>query len=42
MLESFDKKLGEISVARFLLLLISVQLLFAAIAYTFSGYFASN
>lgn len=39
MLETFDKKLGEISLARFLLLLFAVHLLFAAAAYLASNAF---
>jgi hypothetical protein len=42
MLESFDKKLGEISLARFMLLLFAVHLLFAAVAYLASSAFSSN
>jgi hypothetical protein len=33
MLESFERKLGEITVLRFLMLMLALQLLFASAAY---------
>jgi len=42
MLESFEKKLGEITVLRFLMLMLALQILLASVAYLISGVTSSS
>jgi len=42
MLESFEKKLGEITVLRFLMLMLALQLLFASAAYLVGSFTSSS